>query len=176
MSDWKSRLLVTSTGAPRPLLANAITALREAPSWFGVLAYDEFSRETVIRAAPPWDIKLAPWSERAWSSYDDLLATEWLQREGIAVNTQTTAQAVEAVAGDRAFHPVVDYLSDLQHDGKSRVTVGYVRVLVPSKPSTTRPWAERCLLPRWRGSSIRVARSTQCRSLKARRGQGNQRR
>ncbi|WP_161852478.1 VapE domain-containing protein [Bradyrhizobium sp. CCBAU 051011] len=122
MSDWKSRLLVTSTGAPRPLLANAITALREAPAWFGVLAYDEFSRETVIKAAPPWDIKLAPWSERAWSSYDDLLATEWLQREGIAVNTQTTAQAVEAVAGDRAFHPVIDYLSDLQHDGKSRVT------------------------------------------------------
>jgi hypothetical protein len=34
MSDWKIRLLVTSTGAPRPLLANAITALREAPAWF----------------------------------------------------------------------------------------------------------------------------------------------
>lgn len=33
MSDWKIRLLVTSTGAPRPLLANAITALREAPAW-----------------------------------------------------------------------------------------------------------------------------------------------
>ena len=105
MSDWKGRLLVTSTGAPRPLLANAITALREAPAWFGVLAYDEFSRETVIKAAPPWDIKLAPWSERVWSSHDDLLATEWLQREVIAVNTQTTAQAVEAVARDRAFHP-----------------------------------------------------------------------
>ena len=49
----------------------------------GVLAYDEFSRETVIRAAPPWNIKLSPWSERVWSSHDDLLATEWLQREGI---------------------------------------------------------------------------------------------
>ena len=122
MSDWKIRLLVTSTGAPRPLLANAITALREAPAWFGVLAYDEFSRETVIKAAPPWDIKLAPWSERAWSSHDDLLATEWLQREGIAVNTQTTAQAVEAVARDRSFNPVIDYLECLHHDGRSRLT------------------------------------------------------
>ena len=104
MSDWKTQLLVTSNGTPRPLLANAITAFREAPAWFGVLAYDEFSRETVIKAAPPWDIRLAPWSERVWSSHDDLLATEWLQREDIAVNTQTTAQAVEAVARDRAFH------------------------------------------------------------------------
>ena len=109
--QWRERLLLTITGTPRPLLANAITALREAPAWFGVLAYDEFSRETVIKAAPPWDIKLAPWSERAWSSHDDLLATEWLQREGIAVNTQTTAQAVEAVARDRSFNPVIDYLA-----------------------------------------------------------------
>jgi predicted P-loop ATPase len=120
MSDWKTQLLVTSNGTPRPLLANAITAFREAPAWFGVLAYDEFSRETVIKAAPPWDIRLAPWSERVWSSHDDLLATEWLQREDIAVNTQTTAQAVEAVARDRSYHPVIDYLSDLQHDGRAR--------------------------------------------------------
>jgi hypothetical protein len=88
MSDWKTRLLVTTTGSPRPLLANAITALREAPAWFGVLAYDEFSRETVIKSAPPWDIKLKPWSERACSSHDDLLTTEWLQREDIAVNNR----------------------------------------------------------------------------------------
>ena len=46
--------------------------------------------------------------------HDDLLATEWLQREGIGVNTPTTAQAVEAVARNRAFHPVIDYLSDLR--------------------------------------------------------------
>jgi len=31
-SLWKNQLLVTSTGAPRPLLANAITALREFAS------------------------------------------------------------------------------------------------------------------------------------------------
>ena len=122
MTDlWRDHLLLTNTGTPRPLLANAITALREAPAWFGVLAYDEFSRQTVIKAGPPWDIKLGSWSERPWSSHDDLLATEWLQRDGIAVNTQTTAQSVEAVARDRSFHPVVDYLSEIQHDGKPRV-------------------------------------------------------
>ena len=118
---WRERLLLTNTGTPRPLLANAITALREAPAWQGVLSYDEFAMETFVSDAPPWDFKTIEWIPRVWSSHDDLLTAEWLQRAGIAVNTQTAAQAVEAVARDRAYHPVVDYLSSLQHDGKARL-------------------------------------------------------
>ena len=44
-----------------------------------------------------------------------------MQRAGIAVNPQTAAQAVETVARDRAFHPVFNYLENLQHDGKVRL-------------------------------------------------------
>jgi predicted P-loop ATPase len=123
---WRDRLLLTDTKKPRPLLANAITALREAPAWQGVLSYDEFAMETIVGDAPPWDFKtLNPalvWTTRAWSSHDDLLTAEWLQRAGIAVNTQTAAQAVEAVARERSYHPVVDYLSSLQHDGRRRAS------------------------------------------------------
>lgn len=121
MSGWKSNLLVTPRGMPRALLANAITALREAPAWFGVLAYDDFSRETVIRAAPPWDARMAPWEQRAWSAHDDLMTADWLQREGIGVNAVVAAQAVEAVARDATFHPVKQYLDGLRHDGKVRL-------------------------------------------------------
>jgi predicted P-loop ATPase len=122
MTDvWKDRLLLTATGSPRPLLANAMTAFREHPAWFGVLAYDEFARETVVRAAPPWDAKVSRWEQRAWSPHDDLLVAEWLQREGIAVNSMVAAQAVEAVSRDRSIHPVREHLENLQHDGKSRL-------------------------------------------------------
>jgi predicted P-loop ATPase len=117
---WREHLLLTTTGTPKPLLANAITALREAPAWQGVLAYDQFAMETIISGAPPWDFKILEWIPRVWASHDDLLTAEWLQRAGIAVNTQTAAQAIEAVARDRAFHPVIDYLTSLQHDGKAR--------------------------------------------------------
>jgi predicted P-loop ATPase len=118
---WRERLILTNTGTPKPLLANAIVALREAPAWFGVLAYDEFSMETIVDAAPPWDFKTVAWVSRAWSSHDDLLTAEWLQHNGISVNTATAAQAVEAVARDRSFHPVHNYLSSLQHDGSARL-------------------------------------------------------
>ena len=38
----------------KPLLANAITALRAAPEWGGVLAYDEFAHVTVLQKPAPW--------------------------------------------------------------------------------------------------------------------------
>jgi predicted P-loop ATPase len=118
---WRERLILTTTGTPKPLLANAITALREAPAWVGVLGYDQFAMETIVDGAPPWDFKTLAWVSRAWSSHDDLLAAEWLQRAGISVNAATAAQAVEAAARDRSFHPVRDYLSNLQHDGVLRL-------------------------------------------------------
>jgi hypothetical protein len=101
-SNWKSKLLLTSAGTPRPLLANAITALRESPAWSFVLAYDEFAGETIVRAAPPWDPGIRSWIQRPWTSHDDLLTAEWLQREGISVNAAIAAQAVEVVARDAA--------------------------------------------------------------------------
>lgn len=119
IEPWRDHLILTGTGAPKPLLANAITALREAPAWQGVLAYDEFALETVVTDSPPWHMGLR-WTSRAWSSHDDLLTAEWLQRKDISVNAATAAQAVEAVARDRSLHPVVDYLAHVQHDGVSR--------------------------------------------------------
>jgi predicted P-loop ATPase len=119
LSEWKAGLLLNKAGTPRPLLANAMTALREAPEWKGVLGYDEFARETVLRAHPPWGLKDD--KPRAWTSHDDLLAAEWLQHADIAVTAPVAQQAVEAVSRDASFHPVRDYLDALKHDGQTRV-------------------------------------------------------
>ena len=85
MSDsneaWRLLLILTPTKSPRSILANAIIALREAPVWHGVLAYNEFRRETVIESHPPWDAQDSKWISRAWTDHDDLLATDWLQKE-----------------------------------------------------------------------------------------------
>ena len=121
IEPWREHLLLTNTGTPKALLANAITALREAPAWQGVLFYDEFALETIVGDHPPWGFKTLKWVSRAWSPHDDLLTADWLQRAGIAVNPQTAAQAVKTVARDRAFHPVFNFLENLQHDGKARL-------------------------------------------------------
>ena len=89
-------------------------------SWHNVLAFDTFGVKTVMDNPPPWHKGLS-WDTCTWSPQDDLLATNWLQQQGIGVNVPTAAQAVELVARDRSFHPVMDYLDSLEHDGNARL-------------------------------------------------------
>jgi predicted P-loop ATPase len=117
---WRENLLVSPTGVPKPLLANAITALRGAGDLQNILAFDAFAMEAIVTGNPPWCPLEYPRVVRAWSPQDDLWVTDWLQRQGIGVTSATAAQAVEAVARDRSFHPVVDYLGSLEHDGRAR--------------------------------------------------------
>jgi predicted P-loop ATPase len=119
--DWKGELLINKAGEPRALLANAMLALRRAPAWSGVLAYDEFGVQTVMSAAPPWEASKPAWITRPWTEHDDLLAADWLQRQDIGVPVSIVQQAVEAVARNASFHPVVDYLDGLDHDGVPRL-------------------------------------------------------
>ncbi len=116
---WRNNLICTGK-APKPLLANAITALRYCLSWQSVLGFDEFALETVLCDAPPWFDGLE-WTPRRWSTHDDLLLTDWLQHNGIAVNSIEAARAVETVARDRSFHPVRNYLENLRHDSGARL-------------------------------------------------------
>jgi putative DNA primase/helicase len=110
-------------GQPRPVLANAITAFRHAPEWKDVLAFNEFSLYATTK-------KPAPLQDHAggnWTDYDDARATEWLQRNGILVNSKTTAEAVQVVARENPFHPVRDYLRALKWDTVPRLDAWLVK-------------------------------------------------
>jgi predicted P-loop ATPase len=120
-TNWKKSLLVTKQGEPKVLLANATIALREAPEWKGVLGFDEFKLRTTILTAPPWELSKTGWQQRYWQDDDDAKTTEWLQHENIGVNSKTAAEAVETVAHDFPFHPVMSYLNGLTWDGVPRL-------------------------------------------------------
>jgi len=118
---WKKVLLFNKVGEPRAQLSNAMLALRRAPEWFGVLEYDLFAMQTVMAAPPPWEASKPAWINRPWTEYDDLLATNWLQQQGVGVPLSIVQQAVEAVARDASYHPVIDYLEGVEHDGIPRL-------------------------------------------------------
>ena len=121
-AGWRAGLLFTETKPqrPKPLLANALVALRDAPEWAGVLGYDEFALATMAVGPPPWlQDRNTAWTTRPWTDNDDVLTTEWLQRNDICV--QDAGRAAETVAREAAFHPIRDYLGGLDWDGTKRV-------------------------------------------------------
>jgi predicted P-loop ATPase len=117
---WRDALLLNLNGTIKPVLANAITAMRSAPEWSGVLAYNEFAHFTVRQKPAPWMDSNADLPAE-WTPNHDTLATEWLQHQGIFVTVDVTGQAVESVARERPFHPVRAFLKELIWDGAHRL-------------------------------------------------------
>ena len=119
---WTDHLACTKHGVPRAIFRNAVTALREHPGMFGVLGFDEFAYRTMLLNTPPWEMPNNLQREtRPWTSQDDLACCDWLQHQQISVSATVTADAVELVAHDCTYHPVMDYLSDCKWDGIKRL-------------------------------------------------------
>lgn len=116
--NWKRRLIIGRNDAPKPILANAITALRNAPEWIGVLAFSDFSIGTVALKPAPWPTAK---TGESWTDHEDRLTADWLQHAGIIVPVEIAGQAVQVVAKDHRFHPVRGYLNSLTWDGKPRI-------------------------------------------------------
>lgn len=114
---WKQRLILSQNNTPKSILANAITALRHAPQWAAVLAFNEFTLTINVQKPAPWGGA----GDRTWSDVDDIRTAEWLQHQGILVGTQNAAQAVQTVAEDRRFHPVREYLASVEWDQTERI-------------------------------------------------------
>jgi predicted P-loop ATPase len=121
LSGWRTALLFSRKNTPKPLLANALIALREAPEWQGVLTYDEFALVTMQMKPPPWLKHEDTWTPRQWTDRDDALTADWLQHQDIGVTVNVAATAAETVAKDHSFHPIRAYLEGLVWDGEERI-------------------------------------------------------
>jgi Virulence-associated protein E-like domain len=109
-SDWTDQLILDKDGKIRPILANLILILREAPKWNGVLGYDEFNARVVIRQRPPWGTEPP---DSPWTDHHDSLARVWFQTESINPAAGDVGRAVQAAARHNAFHPVRTYFEAL---------------------------------------------------------------
>jgi putative DNA primase/helicase len=116
-AGWKARLLPGQRG-PLALVANAITALRYAPEWGGVLSFNESAIQTIAAKAPPFEHASIPF---IWADHHDVLAAAWLQHQGIPVAKELAGQAVQTVAREHMFHPIRQYFDALKWDGIPRL-------------------------------------------------------
>jgi predicted P-loop ATPase len=142
---WKLHLINGKGGLPKPLLVNAAHALRAAPAWTGVLAFDDFAKCTMLLSPPPWEMYPNDWQPRVWTGQDDLLTTEWLQQQDISVSLGIAENAIELVAKERLYHPVLEYLDSLEWDGVPRLDLWMLVHLGATNDDYTRAVA-RCTL------------------------------
>jgi predicted P-loop ATPase len=118
---WLKRCVKNDQGKPLPILANALLALREAPELKDSFAFDEMLRAPVLLHEIGEPISSA---YRPMRDDDVTLLAEWMQKAGLpGMAARSVHDAVAAVARERAFHPLRDWLESLQWDGTPRLNV-----------------------------------------------------
>jgi predicted P-loop ATPase len=138
--DWRKELSVDEKAHARPILLNAIAALRWHPAWYGVLAWNEFASRAVARRETPWGM-LGTWDDQA-----DRRTCEWLQKHGIFVKVAEAGQAVQTVAKDQPFHPVREYLDSLVWNKIPRIDDWLLLYLGADESDLTRAVGARWLI------------------------------
>ena len=124
-SHWTLGLSRNNRGAPLGNLRNVLFALRNAPEWQGVLAYDEFAARVITQKPLPWgDPRVEGWADE-----HDTHACEWMQEQGIPVAAGVVGRAIQTVAREHCVHPVRSYLHALNWDRTSRLDTWLARYL-----------------------------------------------
>ncbi len=133
--EWRARLIWRNPWSLRECTPNVIEIMCHHPAWRGVLGFDEFAQRVVKRQAAPFDPPGRKYPAE-WADVDDTRATVWLaQHEHFVPSAGNVAEAVEVVARTNLFHPVLNYLRTLRHDGIVRTDTWLTDFLgVPDSP------------------------------------------
>jgi len=117
-ADWTDELVLDKEGKIKPVLANLIVILREAPDWRGTLTYDEFNARVAIKGCSPLENTL-PGTH--WIDHHESQARAWFQRKGINPTVGDVGRAVQTAAKYNPTHPVREYFASLHWDGTPRL-------------------------------------------------------
>jgi predicted P-loop ATPase len=113
--DWKNQLMKTDKGKVVPCFENAITTLRSSPDWAGTIAYNQYAQRIVVLRDTPIGQPLA------WQDHHTTKTTAWCERHAMFYPRRIVQDAIEVIANDHTFQPVLDYLEGLEWDRIERL-------------------------------------------------------
>lgn len=128
----QERLEVDKKGNVQKTIANAKTILQYDPKVAGVFAYDQFAETPVLKRLPYWRSErtskvlnedcesVSEYSEMEDYDESNLFAHFEASYEFTGAE-RIISHALNIVMQQNAFHPVRDYLSSLEWDGKPRL-------------------------------------------------------
>ena len=121
---WLDDCQTDEKGDPRANLVNAMIALRSDNRFAETFAYDEMLRAGILLRGAPSLVNgmTEPFKPRPIQDNDVTALQEALQLSGLErISKDTTHQAVDFRAAERAFHPVRNYLNRVTWDRTERV-------------------------------------------------------
>lgn len=114
---WKDQLARSENGSLIAHMQNVELILGNDERWAGVIGFSAFSSKIVKLRAAPYGGGVGDWAD-----IDDVLVMKWLaQQYNLRVKASSVIEAVSVVAHDHAFHPVRNYLNDLEWDRVPRL-------------------------------------------------------
>lgn len=116
-APWRDRLQMTTTGAIKANLFNALCAIRGMRSISDAFYWDQFRSQIWVSLPLPWSVE----RNRPWSEYDDVRLTETIQAADIPIPVELVQRAVGAVAMEHPRHDLRQWLSSLEWDGTKRI-------------------------------------------------------
>lgn len=151
---WTSLLDFNEEGALRPNLHNVTLLVQNDPRLAGVLAYNEFTQETVQRGLPKtksahrknatkptlqleghiWEVK-DPTNGDLWTDVQDSEIRRVFEAPrtqggyGVKIPDRDMRAAVNSVSRKNSFHPIREYLNGLKWDGKPRLDTLFIDYL-----------------------------------------------
>lgn len=119
--DWQSWLLTDKKGyVLATSMQNISIYTMHHPSLKGMLAYDTFKQQVLVKAPPPWadesKFKVAPVSDT-----DITRLTGYLETFGLSPSHDKTFKAINLAAEENSFNSAADYISTLVWDGVPRL-------------------------------------------------------
>jgi predicted P-loop ATPase len=110
--DWLDQCLFSKSGEPLPVLANALTGLRNDGQLKDALSYNEMLRHPMITRSEPVLLGDEEITE----------IHEHLQRAGLSkISRENVCWAIFSVASKRRYHPLREFLNNLTWDGQARL-------------------------------------------------------
>ena len=114
---WKDQLARTENGSLIAHMQNVELILGNDERWAGVISFSAFSSKIVKVRTPPYGGGTGDWSD-----IDDIRVMKWLaQQYNLRVKASSVIEAVSVVAHDNSFHPVRNYLNNLEWDRLPRL-------------------------------------------------------
>lgn len=118
---WLAKMQRDGKGNIKPLLTNAMTAFEHAPDWKSAIRFNAFSQQITMTRQPPFPLGEGEKTPCDMKDHHIITSTRWLQDHVADIQKGTAADALVAVARQKTFHPVRQYLRDLVWDGTPRI-------------------------------------------------------